>query len=1235
MNQAKSGVSHWAWIILAVTVWAGFSGQTAGQASSSSLRGTITDPQGAVVPNVNLRLVHLETGAERTTTSSEMGDYAFLQVRPGVYELRAEMQGYKSYVKQNIVLPVGTPVTLNFSLEIGQLIETVTVTAEAAAINTADASVGNAFMEVQVRQLPLLTRNVVELLNLQAGVNQTGESMGGRRDQNNVTLDGADVNDNQDASPFESVLPVPLDSVQEFRVTTVGFNAEAGRSSGGQVALITKSGSNALHGSAYYFHRNTATAANSWFNNRAGVKRPFLLRHQYGASLGGPIKKDKVFYFYNYEERRDSSAYPVARTVPSETFKQGIIQFYANDGSLQVLTPGDIKMIDPQGIGPSPAMLELFRSHPPGNDNTMGDQGLNHTGLRFAAPAPLNHKAHVARIDIPFSANHTFFWRGTLADRKEIDEVALFPGGSPRTEFLDNSKGFAAQYAAVITPRLVNNLTWGLTRIGYENTGAAGPSFFVPSTVGINTNSSGGPLSDRAFSRTNPVHSIVNTTSWMRGNHTIKSGINFRFIHNARNAFRGTFPHYRSLYQLLLGTGREFIDATNRHIQQRSGNPALAVSPSWDGRLRQDLTNMLGIIADAFITFNADKSGQFLPIGKPVSREFTAREYDFFVEDSWKVTPSLTVTAGLRYSIYPSPFEANGNQVATTTSLWDYWDQRRSLGPLGVPGTVQGGLTYDLSGPANGKPSWFNTDKNNFAPRFSFAYAPAGGGGWLGKLIGGRGTTSFRGGYGVMYSRYGSGISAQFDQQGSVGMTTTVGLDRAYRASDAPRYDGRNWPQPTTPPSGKFPFTPPDNKAISMITTGISERLVAPYSHMINASVARQLPGNTVLEAGYAGRLGRKLVAVMDIANPLINMVDPQSGQSWSEAMMISRNLVNSGFTESRIEANPGAVPLIPFVERYFAGLRNRFVQGSATANHVYVHNWYGPSEADMTEYFDRQLCASTFGCYSFFQRQFSSIATWTNEGFSSYHAMLVTFRKPFSRGLSFDFNYTWSKSIDNVRGQESANNIAYGAWIENPFKPGDFRAPSSYDIRQQFNANFFWDLPLGRGKRFGSSMPLWAEQAFGNWQLSGIVRGRTGLGTQPFNDYYYPTSYWIDTMGMVGDPSIRPKKQFTKTNEPSIFADPSEAASKMRYTNPGESSAYNVIRRPGMYNVDLAIGKSFRTIREGHRVQFRAELFNALNHVNFDFPYMNPFADPDRFGILLGTSTGPRVIQFGLRYDF
>ena len=316
--------------------------------TTTSVTGSVTDPSGAVVPNVSVELNNLDNGSKRDVTTDANGAYAVQQLAPGNYRITAKATGFSSAVLSGLRFLVNTPATVNIRLEVGTVSDTISISAEAAQLNTVDASLGNSFGTKPILQLPFEARNVAGLLSLQPGVTFAGSNApnsyrggnvnGGKNDQANVTLDGVDVNDQQDRDPFTSVLRVTLDSVQEFRVVTTNANPELGRSSGAQISLITKSGTNQVHGSAYEFLRNTATNANSFFNNQNGTPLAKLNRNTYGVSLGGPLRKNKLFLFGNYEGRKDRREDSVLRTVPTASLRDGSVKYIRTDGSIATLT---------------------------------------------------------------------------------------------------------------------------------------------------------------------------------------------------------------------------------------------------------------------------------------------------------------------------------------------------------------------------------------------------------------------------------------------------------------------------------------------------------------------------------------------------------------------------------------------------------------------------------------------------------------------------------------------------------------------------------------------------------------------------------------------------------------------------------------------------------------------------------------------------------------------------------
>ncbi len=1224
--------------------------------SVSSLRGTVVDAQGAVIPEALITLTNNGTGSTRETLTDASGAYQFLQMPPGDYTLSAVKVGFSTTTQKGVALLVNTPAAADLKMEVGKTTETVNVSAEAQTLNTVDASVGNTFNQTQIRQLPLDTRNIVALLSLEPGVTSTGEVMGSRRDQNNVTLDGVDVNDNENSgigglsdigstqgsnangvttvAGFNSVLPIPLDSVQEFRVTVAGQGADEGRSSGGQVVLVTKSGTNSVHGSAYEYNRNTLFAADSWFNNRSGVDRQVLNRNQFGASLGGPVKKDRFFYFFNYERRIDASQLAVERAVPSESLKAGNLLLQGSDGNNYTLTAADLKQIDPLHIGVNQSYLNILKQYPAGNDPAYGaDGGLAFTGFRFNAPDKLDNRAYVGKVDAIISARQTLSIRGTLsnADQDNANALAQFPGQAPASVLFNDSKGLAGTYTFILRSNLINSLVYGYTRQGISQSGVSGASFSLIDLDPLQN------YSARAASRILPVQNIVDNLTWTKGKHSITTGINFRLMTNNRTSFANAYPSYGFATTVAVGLGEDIQNDVTSFLQTKTGNTNLQLGNP--DAVASAMGIMLGLVNNTQVTYQFGRNGDPLAVGAPSLRAFRMNEYEGYVNDSFRATPELTLTLGLRYSNDRPPYEANGLQVEPNISLQDYFAQRNGLGAQGVPSNAMPNayLSYSLAGPLNGKSSWYGPDNNNFGPRLAVAYAPKGHTGLIQKIFGSGGV--LRAGGAVLYDRYGSELITQFDQFGSFGLSTTLNNPVSYNYTDAPRYNG-GLPVLPAAPAGGFPYTPPDVNAISGEFQGIYSNLKSPYSILLNASFAREIPGKLTLEVSYNGRLSRQLLLQGDVYTPLENFKDPGSGQTWLQSMTAFRNLNDAGVTPNAVMSNPSLVPNSPFVQNLFPALNNYYFPGSASANYFYgIYGVYGGSYLDILHALDRipgafgtpnGTCASKFGCFTFFSPQGSSMPSWMNNGDANYHAMTVTLRRAFAAGWSFDMNYTWSHSIDNASAAEGAAGQD-GAVVQNIFNPGAFRGSSDFDIRQQLNANVVYELPLGKGKPFFHGAPGWANQIIGGWQVSSIMRLSSGLPTVIQGNYTWNTNYWQNSLAIATGPFSR-QVGFDQLGNPSLFANTS-VYNSFADQFPGQTGTRSIIRLAPMTNFDIAVAKSFRLPWEGQRIQFRAEAYNAFNNVNFTNPSLALY-NPSTFGEFQNTMP-PREMQFALRYEF
>ncbi len=1240
---------------------------------ASSLSGTVLDPQGNAIAGATVIATNVATAASRTAISSKDGAYQIPQLAPGVYTVRAEAQGFKAIVQEDVRLAVSLAVTLNISFkEVGAVSDTVTVQGGESIINTSDATVGNNFNERQIRQLPLEGRNVASLLAAQPGVvfigntdasggttdQRNGSVNGGKSDQANVTLDGVDVNDQQNGFAFNSVLRVTLDAVQEFRVTTTNPNADQGRSSGAQVSLVTKSGSNQFHGSLYEFHRNTITTANDWFNNAAGsfkatdpqviagrakagddrVPRPKLIRNVFGATIGGPIIKDKFLFFLNYEGRRDRREDSVARVVPSEDLRKGIIKYNSTAGGVKSLTPDQVKALDPAAIGVNQASLALFNQYPLPNDDTVGD-GLNYRGFRFKAPIKLDWNTYIARFDYNISEKHLIFARGNLQNDSDTS-LPQFPGQPARFTNLANSKGLAVGYTSQLTSSLTNVLRYGYTRQGLEASGVSGLSYVTfRNLTPIQATDA------RSNGRITPVHNIIDDVTWIKGSHSMGFGANLRFIRNARFNFANSFPSAVANVSWLLGTGRNLRPPD-------IGGGAVAFTDAMMG--------LLGIISQGNAQYNFDKTGKVLGVGEAVRREFGADEYEFYGQDTWRARSNLTLTVGLRYGLYSPPFETQGNQVAPNVRLGDWFNERGLNGNKGIPSNAAPVISFDLAGPANGKRGFYDWDYNNFAPRFAFAWSPKYNNSVLKTIFGGDGKSAIRGGFSLAYDRIGGGLAVTFDQAGSFGLSTALtNPSSSLTERTAPRFTGfTSIPAsvlPAPPASNSFPKTFPNAFAI---TFGLDDNIRTPYSMSANLSVQRELGKDMSLEVAYIGRFGRKLLIQGDLAQP-VNLLDTQSQTFYYDA---AKQLLGLGgrsmaqipkiaFWENIFGSTLGGITAADLDDIYYGdgtllsdnpGLSPTTILSPTQIAYFLYTQYYTPDYTSALYDLDLGF-GSKFGKYAFYNRQFSALAAWRSIAPSSYNSAQVIFRKRFSQGLQFDFNYTLSKSFDWSSGAERSGSFG-GGFIVNSWNPGQRRAVSDFDMRHSINANYVWELPLGKGRAIGNNINKVGDAIIGGWQLSGIYRWTSGLPIGVGNGRFWPTNWNIT--GFASRTGQLPTQRTTKnapaaasggTPGPNIFASPADALKSYDYTQVGESGERNGLRGDGFFGVDLGLGKTWKMPFEGHTLQFRWEAFNITNTVRFDVNSLTLDLGSGRgnFGKYSTALTNPRVMQFALRYEF
>ncbi len=1223
-------------------------------AQTSSLQGVVTDPQGSAIPAAIVTLTNTDTSAARKGVSDDTGGYKFLQVLPGPYKVEVERPGFSTKVA-TMILQVDVPETLNLELSVGKTTDIVNVTAESTQINTENATVGNPFTQTQIIELPLQTRNVVALLSLEPGVSSSGQVLGARPDQNNVLLDGVNVNDNRGSNGFTSALPIPLDSVQEFRTTIAGQSADMGHAAGGQVALVTKSGSNAFHGSLYEFNRNTDFEANDWFSNRAGVARPALIRNQYGASLGGPIKKNKLFFFYNWEARKDRSQAAATANVPSDTFKEGIVKVGLKSGQIVNLSPSDVKAIDPLGIGENSFIFNSLQQYPSGNNPLAStDKGLNFNQLLFNAPEPLNNHVQVGKLDynLDNAGKHTISIRGTLNGASMVPStgLALFPNQAPAQQTLDNSRGLAVRYTYVISPNMVNNLNYGYTRLSTSSTG----TLAVVPTFGFTA------LTDtlRGSARFAPTPNLTDDFTWTKGKHTIQFGVNYIEAKNVTQAYNNE-PSYNFSSSVLLGLGNDITSAVQSYIGQSIPGAALA-SNSF---VISAFGAAFGMLNGGSATYNYGINGKAIPFGTPISRDFIARSPEEYVQDTWKIKPNFTLIAGLRYSLYGVPYEENGVEVVPQTPVNTFFAQRVAGAEVGIPNSLiqAANITYTVGGPVNNAPGYYSMDKKDFAPRIGLAFSPKSDT-LIEKILGK--SSVLRAGGGIVYDNYGNSMAAQFASGGSPGLATAVQQVVNTNYSTSPRYDGTSATLTNLSPAsgGAFPYTPPTIQGGFTTFTAVSSDLKAPYEYVLNANYARPLPKHMSIEAGYAGRLSHRALVQQDFGQPLENFVDPKSGQSFTQAAQVLANLYYGGLTTAQVKANPNLVPNLPFANDILPGLAGKYIPGSASANLFYdAYGEYAGSWTDTINDIDRVRqtgggCISIYGCNTFFPLQDSGVHTYTNAGKGSYNALTISLRRTVYHGWGYDFNYTLSHAIDNGSGSEAGAGGGTGTGsitnLQNAFNPNSGLGPADYDARHTVNANFVVELPVGKGKALLGSAPMWLDEIVGGWQASSIFTFHTGNPISCSSTNQYNTNYDVSALCMLA-PGISAVPshtlQFDQTGVPSLFGNTNVGADFVPgYA--GQVGYRGIMRGLDNWDQDAAVSKSFRLPKEGYRLSFRAEAYNLFNHEIFSNPSLSisqlagtttagGFAafGSSTFGEIKTTATGyaPRVLQMALRFEF
>ena len=1167
------------------------------------LTGSVVDATGATVPNakVSLYLPGGNTPVITTQTTSE-GNFDFATVRPDFYRVTVESTGFQKSTQENVkVDPSRTTSLPPIKLELSASTQTVEVSASLPTVDTATAEVTSTVTQAQVEKLPILDRQVANLFITQAGVSnsRTVSSLNGLRPSyTNIMLDGVMVQDVVRTNSLD-LLPNRFTIGQIADVTigssnmssTIGGNATA-------VSLSTPSGTNQFHGNAYWYNRNSFFSANEWFNNQSGIDRPFLNLNQLGGTIGGPIVKDKLLFYVNYEAYRLREQSPRTNTILTASARQGLLT-YGGGRTFNVLNNAKVNL-------PISSYVQGLLAKIPtaGNTNTVGDQ-LNTTGYSFNAQANDTRDTVLGKLDYYLNSRSSFSgafsWMRELTDRPDY---AGFYTTIP-TYYNDNKGKFlSASWRFSPTPTLTNELRGGFNKtpanwVSREET----PSFLLASanfTLPVNPK--------LPESRTVDTYSFQDNANWIKGKHTLSFGFQGNLFRNGSINYASVVPSYT------LGFSQNSpYTFVNGDIP---GANATDIS-----RANALLRTLGGIITSYTQSFNiTSQNSGFVP-GAPRSLNLRMNNYAPYFSDNWKVSRRLTLTLGMRYEYFSPVDEANS-----------LLSQPRLINNNPVE-TLLGNAQINFAGSSAGAPL-YKRDLNNFAPNFGFAWD-----------VFGNGRTAVRGGYSVGFANDNTinsvynAISAASQNNGLQSTVSAGNLNALVSSLPSIATPAFRYPTTTIEQYNLTPTSPP--------TEGlIDPNLATPYVQQWNFGIQQEVKG-FIVEGRYVGNHVVKQFRQIDL-----NQINIKQDTYLADFLKARNNgllaqAAGKGFDPRYNSAIAGSQPL-PFFDRLPSGgaltagtVANSILTGEAgTLAQTYQVNGFFPSGSPN---------------FSFFPNPYLLYSTlFTNISNSTYNAAQFEVRKRMKNGIQFQANYTFSKALSDaeaVRGIE--------AQLDNSNRAIE-KARSPFDLTHAFKLNHYIPLPFGPGRRWNPSNGA-MQRIAGGWGLSGFLliqsgppvsilsnRGTLNRGARSIGYNTVDTNLTLSQLKektglfMTGDgPFFIDPKSINPTTGTGTSPDGEAPFSGQIFFNPQAGSLGSLQRRildgPGYWDYDFSVSKETR-ITERQSIEFRADFYNLFNHPSF-FVADQLLNDPN-FGRITdlmssGNRVTSRVMQFGLFYRF
>ncbi|HXM97390.1 MAG TPA: TonB-dependent receptor [Candidatus Dormibacteraeota bacterium] len=1292
------------------------------QSTGGRIRGTVTDESGGAVAGANITLINEATHATRDVQSGANGEYVFLEVPVGTYEIDTVSQGFKKSTRKGIVLNLNEVISVDLTLQIGGATETVEVTGAPPVVDTTSTQLGAVVNERSTTQLPLNKRDPFQLLQLQPGVqSQIGNDLffgsdkagvvtvnGGRGRSNNYSVNGGDSNDQFANLP--AVQPSP-DSIEEFRVLSNNFDAEYGRNSGSVINVVTKSGTNKFHGSVYEFFRNDVLNAHGFTLNPT-PKAPFK-QNQFGGTFGGPLKRDKTFFFGAYEGRRIVQGI-VSQQVPVPTIAELAGRFTGAPGATSVfqgslssatvatilqnrcgsaslggskLTPAGQAALDQAAAGASKAWNAIFPATTAGGGppvSTIPTQCFDPVALSLLQYIPgaqnstsgqtqnvskqteFGNQAQF-RLDHNFSNNQKTSVYYYYDNSTTLDPFAHFQAaggllGNFPGEIVLRAQQLNISHSSTIGSTAVNEFRFNFFR-------EAEPKFYTPTRTNLVTASCGsGVASAFCFTGTSdtPLLLADGSTTTTPACQGFGCGIHPNLGAKLEgvpevnfntgtvlfgNNFEGQLPQTGNTFQFT----DNYSKIIGNHSFKFGGDIRYQMfDQSVYFNVNGDITFTTGGLNDLnAMTSNPSNpagSSNLYPdylLGLPNSysqgsgntERVRSKALYLFAQDSWKLRPNLTLNYGLRWELN-TPQVDTGKKVQVfrpgqDTTIYPCQLSAASqahFAPFLPAGTTPdcintGVLPTGLVVPGDkGVPAGlFNTDYKAFAPRLGLNWSPDWRDGALAKLTGGPGRTSISMGWGLFYNPIEQLVLEQFVAEPPFGISNSI----SNPLLSTPFVDqlGSLHPNPAngilSPPRG----TPQDWSLFrgAVLFGDFPSKLRTQYSAQYNLTIKRQLPGNILFQIGYVGSQGHRLLAIHDVnaANSqtcldlaALAALPPQPGLPsacgpFAEDQAYTFTLpAGSVFHLPYAPGGPNGQNIpCPFVAAPAACMVTG-AAGGTPITLVGIRPYSSPHCNPLTG----------AGCPVDSSPVFSSIFAEDSVAYSNYNSLQALFEKQYTHGLQFQAAYTFSKSLDNASSFEEILNAR------------NFRStygPSLFDARHRFVFNAVWDLPVPKMEGFKGKL-------LNGWQVSGIYTYQTGfpirITSGSDNELQGSTSGFITP----GEPNLLgkfvthdPRKNVPGLGTGYVF-DPTLFSNAV---TPGQigSSPRTLCCNPPINNWDAGFFKDTH-FGEGLNVEFRAEVYNVLNHAQF-YSTDGNVAD-STFGQFLKVRD-PRLLQFGLKFIF